>query len=96
MNDLDTMMATRERHRQAYAKTNKHNKATVFDALGAAGITAVNVSFDGEGDSGQVNSSIAYLDDQAVEMPKGKLAVQGVIWGDTERLELHPPTASAA
>lgn len=32
------------------------NKATVMDALAAAGITSVEVEFDGHGDDGQIES----------------------------------------
>lgn len=45
-----------EQHCRAVARANETNKFIVFDALStAAGITAITVSFDGEGDSGQLN-----------------------------------------
>jgi hypothetical protein len=45
---------------EAIAKANELNKAIVFDALTAAGITRITVEFDGEGDSGQINGVTAY------------------------------------
>jgi hypothetical protein len=39
---------------RAYRAANLANKETVFDALQKAGVTSVTVTFDGEGDSGQI------------------------------------------
>ena len=43
-------------HRAALAKANERNKTVLFDALASFGIRRVVVQFDGEGDSGQINS----------------------------------------
>jgi hypothetical protein len=48
-----------DRHLKAVAKANELNKAVVFDALAAAGLTRVEVEFDGEGDSGQIEGIYA-------------------------------------
>jgi hypothetical protein len=48
------------RHLEAVTKANALNKPIVFDALAAAGLTRVEVEFDGEGDSGQIGELTAY------------------------------------
>ena len=50
-NDFGTLL---ERHNKALLEANTLNKASVFDALATAGINTVIVTFDGEGDSGQI------------------------------------------
>ena len=45
------------------------NRDRLFDGLSAAGITHVTVTFDGEGDSGQIESIGAWAGDRAVDFP---------------------------
>lgn len=45
------------------------NKAALFDALAAAGITVVIVTFDGCGDSGQIGNMEARAGDEPAELP---------------------------
>jgi len=58
-----------DRHLKAVTKANALNKAIVFDALAAAGLTLVEVEFDGEGDSGQIEGIYAYRGDAIAELP---------------------------
>ncbi len=48
------------------------NKASLFDALARTGITIVTVSFDGYGDSGQIEEIQAKAGDAPVELPPAK------------------------
>jgi hypothetical protein len=57
------------RHLKAIADANALNKPIVFDALAAAGLTLVEVEFDGEGDSGQIEGIYAYAGDARAELP---------------------------
>jgi hypothetical protein len=66
MTDFNTYSTRYERHRQATAKANEMNKAILFDALAAAGLTAIAAQFDGYGDSGQIEGITA----QMGEIPK--------------------------
>ena len=50
------------------------NKAAVFDALVAAGITDVIVHFDGYGDSGQIEGIEAQAADRTIELPESLIA----------------------
>jgi hypothetical protein len=58
------------------------NKAALFDALAAAGITSVLVHFDGSGDSGQIENIDATAGDQPAEIPNGNIEIAQVRWGD--------------
>ena len=58
------------------------NKAALFDALAAAGITSVLVHFDGSGDSGQIEDIDATAGDQPAEIPSGSIEIAQVRWGD--------------
>jgi hypothetical protein len=66
MSDTIDFMASYKNHQKALAEANAINKATLFDALATTGITTVNATFDGEGDSGQVEN--IRVDDSA-EVP---------------------------
>ena len=60
------------------------NKATLFDALSAAGLTIVTVSFDGYGDSGQIENIEAKVGDNAVDLPSGTIEIASPVWGSTD------------
>lgn len=60
------------------------NKAVLFDALSAAGITSVIVSFDSYGDSGQIESVEAKAGDESVELPDERIEIVDPIWGSSE------------
>ena len=83
--DFETRYA---QHKELCAKANELNKAVLFDALAPAGITIINVEFDGEGDSGQINGVSALAGDQPADLPATKLTIHQLRWGQTE------PTAS--
>ena len=48
MFDADDFNRKLKQHRAAVAKVNALNKVAVFDVLSAAGITQIDVTFDGE------------------------------------------------
>ncbi|MCE5975070.1 hypothetical protein LZA78_16455 [Sinirhodobacter sp. WL0062] len=60
------------------------NKERLFDGLSAAGITHVTVSFDGYGDSGQVESISAYAGETEVAFPETQIAYTALTWDDPE------------
>jgi hypothetical protein len=80
MSDFDTYAARYERHRQNVRRANELNKATLFDALAAAGIPKITVAFDGCGDSGQIEGITVHIG----ETPQALLAA------------VPPPLASQA
>jgi hypothetical protein len=90
MTDLTEMAKTYELHQHAVVQANALNKATVFDALAAAGIATVNVTFDGEGDSGQIDNITA---DDSPNIPQVQIELQKTGWGtgklDSTQSTLH-------
>jgi tRNA(Arg) A34 adenosine deaminase TadA len=62
-------------------ETLPQNKAALFDALAAAGISRVVVCFDGSGDAGQIESVTACAaDDAEVALPGTAIAMREVIF----------------
>lgn len=60
------------------------NKETLFAAMRAAGITEIIVTFDGAGDSGQVEDIDARCGGTAVPMPDTEITLAQVSWGISE------------
>ena len=89
MSSTEDFETRHQQFQQALAQANKQNKAAVFDALSAAGITTVNVTFDGEGDSGQIQDITAYRDEHPYGLPNVSIQVQQVAWG-TDKLDGSP------
>jgi len=84
MTETDTFAQELQRHRDNVAKANDLNKAVMFDALSAGGITLVLVKFDGVGDSGQIECVAAFRGEEEVDLPDATIALQQVPWGGTE------------
>jgi hypothetical protein len=60
------------------------NKDRLFDGLIAAGITHVTVTFDGAGDSGQIESIGAWAGETAVDFPATEIPYAALTWDDPE------------
>ena len=59
------------------------NKAALFDALAASGITTVLVNFDGCGDSGQIEMIEARTGDDDCALPAVEVEIASANWGST-------------
>ena len=79
--DFETKYA---QHKELCAKVNELNKAVLFDALVPAGITIINIEFDGEGDSGQIDGISAKAGKQEAQLPTTKITILQLRWGQTE------------
>src|ERR1700726_1532882 len=90
MSDTYDIMAAYQNHQKAVAEANAINKGAVFDALAAAGIATVNVTFDGEGDEGQIDNIRA---DDSPNIPQVQIELQRTSWGrgklDSTQSTLH-------
>ena len=64
-----------DRYLEAVAEANALNKPVVFDALAAVGLTLVEIEFDGEGDSGQIEGIYAYAGDARAELPESSITL---------------------
>ena len=60
------------------------NKDRLFDGLAAAGITHVTVTFDGEGDSGQIERIAAWAGEAEVEFPAVEIPYAALTWDNPE------------
>ena len=67
--DLDRIIRQYDERQRRRAELRPANKAALFDALTAAGITTVVVSFDGYGDSGQIEGIDARGTEGELAMP---------------------------
>src|SRR6202161_2098012 len=57
------------------------NKTALFDALAAAGITTVVVTFDGCGDSGQIEMIEARAGDDVIPLPTVQIEIASAFLG---------------
>ena len=69
------------------------NKTALFDALADANITSVVVTFDGYGDSGQIENIEAKAHDEIVPLPIATIEIARPVWGsndiDRQSLSIH-------
>ena len=71
---------------ETIAEANQLNKPIVFDALAAANVTRVTVNFDGEGDSGQINTITAYTaGDVPADVPETELILHRATQNESDR-----------
>ena len=81
----EDVMAAYHAHQQALAEIMSINKTTAFAALAMASITTVSVTFDGGGDSGQINEVLAKRNDTPVELPGTQIEFQEIEWNGKRR-----------
>ncbi len=82
--DFTAILARQAERDARIAALRPANKERLFDGLAAAGITHVTVSFDGYGDSGQVESISAYAGETEVAFPEAQIAYAALTWDDPE------------
>jgi hypothetical protein len=88
MSDTTDFQTLYETHNALLRQANELNKEAVFAALEAAGLTAVTVTFDGEGDSGQIEDITAHCREEARPLPETTLDIKLAHWGSAT-LESH-------
>jgi hypothetical protein len=76
--------AKRAAHNRRHEELHPRNKAALFDALAAAGVTHVVVSFDGYGDSGQIENIEVKAGDATVAMPQAEIEIASAVWDQAE------------
>jgi len=79
--DWDAKRAAQDR---LHAELQPQNQAALFDALAAAGVTLIVVTFDGYGDSGQIENIDVKAGDAVVAMPVGEVQIAEAIWDQPE------------
>ena len=81
LTDWEAKRAAQDRLRD---ELQPRNKGALFDALAAAGVTLVVVTFDGYGDSGQIENIEVKAGDTVVDMPVGEIEMASAVWGQVE------------
>ena len=79
--EWETLSALRRQHE---AQLFALNKADLLNALALAGITHVVVTFDGYGDSGQIENVEAQAGDDPVIMPAATIEIAEAVWEQAE------------
>jgi len=79
--DWETKRAAQER---LHAELQPLNKTALFEALSAAGVTLVVVSFDGYRDSGQIEDVEVKAGDTVVPMPECTIEIAEALWDQPE------------
>ena len=75
--DWDAKRAAQDR---LHAELQPQNQTALFDALAAVGVTLIVVTFDGYGDSGQIENIEVKAGDAVVAMPAGDVEIAEAIW----------------
>ena len=79
--ELSRILADQAERDAAEVALHARNKEVLFDGLRLVGIAHVLVSFDGSGDSGQIESIEARSDaDQSVTLPAAQITFVGIDW----------------
>ena len=95
MSDAEDFKKMLERHSANVTKANGLNKAAVFDALSAAGITTVHVNFDGEGDEGQIEYVGAFAGDKRMDFPSAPVTLYSAAFQRAEITSREMPLKEA-
>ena len=82
--DFAAVLARQSERDARIAALRPANKERLFDGLTAAGITHVTVTFDGAGDSGQIESIGAWSGENAVDFPATEIEYAALTWDDPE------------
>ena len=79
--DFADYMARQAEYERRKAELLPANKDALFGVLAAAGITSVAVTFDGYGDSGQIEDITAHDGDKLADLPPGEITIASAAWG---------------
>ena len=82
--DIDSVIRRYEERQRRRAELRPANKAALFDALAAAGIAEVLVSFDGYGDSGQIDDLQARSAGSEIALPDIGVEIAVARYDDAE------------
>lgn len=79
--EWETLSALRT---QLEAELFNLNKAALFDALESTGVTGITVSFDGYGDSGQIEDVQVRAGEADIAMPCAAIELATAVWGQPD------------
>ena len=78
------------KYEKSLAEANEANKQAVFAALKAGAIATIRVSFNGSGDSGQIEEITAYADGTEAALPDVQVGMCGASWDGTATCRTMP------
>ncbi len=78
--DFSEWFAKEARRNQLEAELRPDNKTAIFDVLAAAGLVSVIVTFDGYGDSGQIESIDGRDAHGDVTVPEDEVTITSATW----------------
>ncbi len=82
--DPTSWLAREQEFEKLCESIRPENKTALFDALALTGITSVEVTFDGYGDSGQIESVTVMAGDMEVALPTVRITIAHAQWGRAE------------
>lgn len=86
--DATSWLAREQEFAKLCESIRPENKTALFDALAQAGITSVEVTFDGYGDSGQIEDITAKAGDKNVALPAVNLEIAHAEWGSPDTVRV--------
>jgi len=93
---MSDIVAEIEAEKSQRAALRPANKSAVFAALAGAGVATVTVSFDGYGDSGQIENIEAHdAANTSVPLPDQTISIVVIVWGQSAP-ESRPMTLTEA
>jgi hypothetical protein len=93
--DPDEFMARYRAYQARAAELHAGNKATVLAVLRDAGISKVTVTFNGYGDSGQIDSIAVKAGDTDAELPGNSVEIARASWESEAPEQMNEPLADA-
>lgn len=73
-----------QEHTRRVAELLKINKAALFGAMAATGITMMTVEFDGYGDEGHMENALAFAGEAEAQVPEDRIEILDAMWGSSE------------
>ena len=93
--DIAALMRRLDEEQARARKLVEPNKRALFAVLALAGITRVTVTFDGGGDSGQIEAMEAFCGDDSASLPEGEVMLERHSYrsDEVEQIVLSVPEA---
>jgi hypothetical protein len=93
--DPDVLVERWADYEKRLAELHPANKASLFAALAAAGVTRVTVSFNGCGDEGCAEEVLAFAGETGMDLPDTPVEIQTLSFGSATPVVLSQPLAEA-
>ena len=92
---MDEILTRYVHRRERMAALHSANKTLLFAALAEAGVTTVEIRFDGAGDSGQIEQIEARAEEDSVELPATQVDTMRIDYASIEPISEVKPLPDA-